>query len=748
MIRRDILAAVAALLLTAAVTAQTSPSNDEAALRIRPAAGPITVDGDLQDAGWKGAAEVATFYNISPGDNAPPPVKTVAWITYDQRYFYIAFRCDDPSPSKIRAPYVDRDNVGSDQDFAGVFLDTRGDGRSAMELFVNPRGIHDDGVNNDATGSEDMSPDIFWDSAGKITSTGWQMEMRIPFGSLRYAKTDPQTWGIILFRNYPRDFRYQIASVRVPRGSNCLLCHARKLIGLDNLSSSGHFVVAPFLTARKDWQADGGPGGGMEAGAARFRGGVDAKWIPNADNAMDFTFNPDFSQVESDTAQVSVNQRFALFYSEKRPFFMEGIDLFETPIPAIYTRTITSPRWGARATGRIAGTDYTLLVAKDDGGGSVVIPGAQASEFVPQDDAARVSIFRVRHSFGGSFAGFLLADRENQSGGYNRVLGPDFQWNPSDKDRFTGQFLLSMTETPGRPDIFYQWTGNSFNAAALYLAWTHSTRSWNLSTSYQDFGDGFRADSGYVPQVGYRQVKQWVAYDFYPENSFFTRVEPYLNLSQSWERSGDTLTGRWAAGTNVNGKRGLYGDMAVVFWAQRVGQVLLNFQNANFTLNWSPGSRISQVSFYGNVGQQVDYDNVGIGHGGTLQATVTARTTDHLSLDFGGQFAWLDVTARSQSGRLYSASVARLKGVYTISARTFLRAIVQWEEIRRNTGLYSFEVPQKTGDLSASLLYAYRLNWQTVLYAGYGDVHTLAERAQLIPTQREIFFKISYAFQR
>lgn len=748
MSRRHVLLTLLFLLLALAAAAQGGPADEETPLRIMPAAGSITVDGGLEDAGWKGAAEVSTFYDIDPGDSVAPPVKTAAWITYDERYLYIAFRCDDPAPSKIRAPYVDRDSVGSDQDFAGVFLDTRGNGRSALELFVNPRGIHDDGVKNDATGTEDMSPDFFWDSAAKITSNGWQMEMRIPFSSLRYAKEATQAWGIIFYRNYPRQFRYQITSVKLPRGGNCLLCHELKLVGLESLPSSSHLTVAPYLGARKEWQAEDGPGAPMASEPARYRAGVDAKWIPDANNALDFTFNPDFSQVESDTAQISVNQRFAIFYPEKRPFFMEGVDLLETPIQAVYTRTMASPRWGARATGNLLGTDYTFLAVQDQGGGSLVIPGPQSSQFVPLDASSQVAILRARKSYGGSFAGFLVTSRQYDGGGYNRVFGPDFQWNPNDKDRLTGQLLLSMTRTPDRPDVFSGWDGTSFSASALHLSWVHSTRTWNLASSYEEVGDGFRADDGYVPQSGYRWARQWVAYDFYPDNAFFSRVEPYLNLSQNWNRSGSALTGRWAAGVNGSGKHGLYADATIVAREQQVGTALLHFKNGNFTLNWSPGYRISRVSIYGDVGQQIDYDNAGVGHGGTFRASVTSRATGHLTLEFVGQFAWLDVKVNGASGRLYSASVERLKGVYTLSARTFLRLIAQWEGIRRNTNLYPVAVPEKTGDLSGSFLYAYRVNWQTVLYIGYGDTHTLAERAQLVPADRAIFFKLSYAFQQ
>ncbi|HMA29013.1 MAG TPA: carbohydrate binding family 9 domain-containing protein, partial [Thermoanaerobaculia bacterium] len=196
------------------------------------AAGAITIDGSLDDPGWQGAAEIRNFYEISPGDNTAPKVRTTAWITYDDRFFYVAIKCDDPRPAEIRAQHVERDHVSSDQDFAGIMLDTRNDERTAIEFFVNPYGIQDDIVRDESVvngNNEDTSPDFHWDSAARITREGWQLEMRIPFSSLRYGGADPQTWGITVFRNLVRDFRYQIASNRAPRESSCFICHAAKL---------------------------------------------------------------------------------------------------------------------------------------------------------------------------------------------------------------------------------------------------------------------------------------------------------------------------------------------------------------------------------------------------------------------------------------------------------------------------------------------------------------------------------------
>src|SRR5207302_2638475 len=306
-----------------------------------------------------------------------------------------------------------------------------------------------DAVANDGSG-ETPAPDFFWDSATRITEHGWTLEIRIPFSSLRYKSIDPQTWGIILFRNYPRQYRYQITSTRFPRDGNCAVCRENRLVGLEHLPSGGHLVTAPYVSASEGAHAPSdAPGTPLVNGAVKGRVGLDLKFTPNADNAIDLALKPDFSQVESDVAQISANERFALFYPEKRPFFLEGVDLFQTPIQAVYTRTITSPQWGGRLTGKSGGIRYTALATEDRGGGSMIIPGPNDSSLASQDFASTVLVGRAKRELGLSFVGVLVTDREGrETASHNRVVGPDFEWRPSADDVVSGQWLYSATRTP------------------------------------------------------------------------------------------------------------------------------------------------------------------------------------------------------------------------------------------------------------------------------------------------------------
>ncbi|MEJ2678065.1 MAG: DUF5916 domain-containing protein [Gemmatimonadota bacterium] len=713
---------------------------------VHSSAGPITVDGQLGDAGWDGAAKIAAFYEASPGNNVTPPVRSMAWITYDSKYLYVAFRCDDPEPAEIRAPAVDRDGIGSDQDFVAIALDTRGDRQSAVLLLVSAAGVQGDGVRNDTNGEEDFSPDFFWSAAARITNAGWTAEMRIPFSSLRFTASSLASWGILFYRNYPRAYRYQLFSEPMPRGSNCEVCHAARLEGLDRIDPANHVVVAPHFTGQKDWQQSGTAGTPPAGRPARWQEGADVKWSPGPDHVVDLTLRPDFSQVEADQVQITANQRFALFVPEKRPFFMEGVDLLQTPIPAAYTRTFTAPRWGARVTGRLAGTDYTFLTAADAGGGSVIIPGIQGSSLVAQDFSSQASILRLRRTFTQASVGFLATDREDEGGSFNRVFGPDLQWRPGSADRITAQGLFSVTRTPNRPDLSSQWDGQRLSGSAIAVAWSHDTRNWNWQTQYGDVAPTFRARDGFVPRVGYRSFRQQVAYSVYADG-LLTRILPTVVAGVYWNRDGARLEETLWPGLQLEGRDNLQADIFYKSDGERVGTTLLHASRLSLDATLSPSRAFPRVGFSATLGQGFDYANERVGRGGDVSATMDIRLIDALGLTVQVEHQWLQSARDGVNGRLFTANAGALETLWTLSGRACIRAMAQYVVTRRDPHLYSDAVARQDGDLEASLLFSYRLNWQTAFYVGYADQRTATGIDALAPAARRTFVKLSYAFQ-
>ncbi|MEO8276717.1 MAG: DUF5916 domain-containing protein [Thermoanaerobaculia bacterium] len=717
-------------------------------IHIARATGPIVIDGDISDAAWKAAEPITDWFETNPGDNVPPKVKSVAWLAYDDKFLYAAFEFDEPDPKDIRAPLGDRDNVPSFTDYGGLLIDSQNDGHTAQMFLANARGIQYDALTNDATG-EDNSPDYFWDSAAKITATGWVLEIRVPFSSLRYTDPNPERWGMLLYRNRPRDFRYQMFTSRLPRDSSCFICNARPLVGLAGLAVGSHYVVAPYVSASQSWDPENGLGSGLERGDSDFDGGLDAKWLPNPSTVIDATINPDFSQIESDEGQISANERFALFFPEKRPFFLEGVNLLSTPIRAVYTRTFTSPRYGLRATGSVGDTQYTALFGEDRGGGAVIIPGSENSGFADQDFSSRVGIARARHDFKKAFVSFLYTGREIDGGASNHVAGPDFEWRPTAQDTVTGQVLFSWSKTPVRPDLATEWDGRKLSGHGAKFWAQHATDKIDLFAQYEDFSDDFRADNGFIPQVGYRLLYLEGGHTFRPVEKAVSRLRLFGIADRSETQRGDLLQQEFVTGFGMDAKWNSFTRFEFAY--DTIANQGLEFDRFQFRPHFEvrPGKILQQVTLEAVVGDDVDFANNRPGD--TRRATLTAnlQPSDHLSLSLRGSRRTLDVDAGAGvSGRLFTADLARIKAVYNFSSRSWLRLIGEWQTIARDPGLYIEDVRPDSGDVSCSAVFAYKLNWQTVLYVGLGDDRTEDPDGKLQPLGRQAFLKLSYAFQR
>jgi uncharacterized protein DUF5916 len=747
-LRSCIAPALLACCIAAPARAQSSLSG--AVLHIARTSSAIHIDGDLSEEAWRAATPVDKWYEVTPGDNTEPPVKSVGYLVYDDRFLYAGFEFDDPEPSKIRSPLGDHDAIsGNSMDFGGIFIDPLNTGRTALEFFVSPSNVQYDAVNDDASG-ENSSPDFFWDSAARITDHGWTVEMRIPFSTLRYKSGEVQTWGILLFRNYPRTFRHQILSAPIPRGSNCTICRSNRLEGLERLPGGGHFVAAPYVsgseTARPRNDQLGQP---LIGGSVTSHVGADLKLTPTANEAIDLTVKPDFSQVESDTAQISANERFALFFPEKRPFFLEGVDLFQTPIQAVYTRTITSPRWGGRITAKEGGIRFTALVADDAGGGSVVVPGANGSSVAPQDFASTVFLARAKRDIGLSFVGAMLADREaSDVASHNRVAGPDFQWRPSAADVVSGQWLFSETQTPNRPDLADEWTGRDLRGRALQASWSHNTRHLDWSAKYNDVGDGFRAETGFVPQVGYREGYASTGWTVHPKG-VLSLVRPFASIDYQAEPSGTVITRGVEPGVELNTKWNGYVQLRYVDNRTRAGDTVIGRRQLSPYAQFSPSRFLSFVSLSATLGEDIDFANARPARGATVNVRATLQPTDHLALDLIENTRSLNVdTPAVHDARLFTQRVSHVKATYTFTSRAFVRVIAQYVATTNDPSLFSSAVDERSGVFGGSALFAYKLNWQSVMFVGFGDDRELSDTHRLERLDRQVFMKLSYAFQR
>ena len=710
-------------------------------MMIEATSAPVTIDGVLDEAAWQTATKYETWYETNPGDNIEPKLKTLGYMTFDSKFLYIAIESFD-DPKNVRAVYGDHDQIsGNTDDYVGIIVDTRNDGKTAYLFLVTARNVQYDAVTDDSGAGEDSSPDYFWDSEAKIHEKGWTAEMRIPFSSLRYDNPNPEQWGMVLYRNMPRDRRYQYFTSKLPRDSNCFVCNFGKITGLRNLPAGDHYVIAPYVTAHQLSEPRNGLGTEFVNHQVGTDGGLDVKWNPTSDMAIDGTINPDFSQVESDVAVISTNERFAIFIPEKRPFFLEGVELFSTPIQAVYTRTLTAPRWGGRATGKMGKYHYTMLVSQDRGGGLVIIPSAFGSGFAAQDFKSTAFIGRVRRDLKGrSFISFLTTARESEGGAHNRVFGPDFQWRIGDHHTVTGQLLYSDTATPNRPDLASEWNGQKLRGHAGYAWYAYSTATNDFYINYSDYDEEFRADNGFVPQVGYRGSFAEGGHTWRP-TGFFNRFRLYAFGEYLRTQDGDPLFKMVSTGFGADGK---YRSFTRIRLAQEEvanrGEVF-DRTRLYYQFNIAVSRVISQVGVDGWFGDDVDFATNTPGRGTTLNGFATLRPTDHLQIGFNTGWRWLNIGPQ----RLFTSQFERIKATYTFNSRMFLRAIVQNQRNHRDDEPDDF----RSGSLGSQLLFAYKLNWQTVFYVGYGDLReVVSEQSEHEPSNRQFFAKVSYAFQR
>jgi len=710
---------------------------------------PVTVDGDLSDPAWHEIAPVTTWYETRVGDNVEPPVGNEGWLAYDDRYLYAAFRFHDPDPHLIRAPFADHDQLSGSTDYGGLIIDSRNDGKSAILFLANANGLLYDAVSNDASG-EDNSPDYYWDAAGKITEDGWTLEIRVPFSSLRFGSEPRPTMRVMLYRNYPRDRHYQFFTNRLPRDVSCFVCNARPMVGLADLPRGSHLVVAPYVTAQRSDEAANGLGRPLVNGDLDGDAGVDVKWSPLADLAIDATLNPDFSQVEADAAQIGANERFALFYAEKRSFFLEGIDLFSTPMQVVYTRSITAPSGGVRTTGRVGNTSFTALATHDRGDGVVILPGAEGSGFALQDFESDVGIFRARHDLGRSFVSVLATGRSIRGGGHNVVAGPDFQWRPNASDAITGQALFSSTRTPNRVDLADAWDGRTLDDQAAQVSWSHGTRTVDWYVRGQDLGPDFRADEGFMPQVGFRGAYGEAGYTLRPKDAFLSRIRLFTIHYYDADYDGHELDSRISAGAGMDGRWSSFFRFELNQDRFKVGDRLLTRFRPYVYLQASPGRVLNDFWIESTFGQEIDFNNAREGTGVSLNSSITVRPNAHLELEGRASGRWLHVDDPVLgAGRLFLAQIERLRATYSFTPRSFLRLIGQYQHVRRDPALYTYTVTEKEASFGSSALFAYKLNWQTVLFLGYGDEREYGGADQrLEPSARGAFAKLSYALQQ
>ena len=712
------------------------------------AATPVKIDGVLDDDAWKTATVIDLPYEWFPGDNVTPPVKTEALVTYDGDNLYVAFRCQDPSPQQIRAHLMDRDAVTTfiQDDHVGFNLDTFNDERRAFQFRVNPLGVQVDGVFSESNSAEDFSWDAIWNAAGSITADGWVAEIAIPFRQIRFPRSSaPQTWGIEMFRSYPRNVRYRISSRYTDRVKDCVLCQENKITGFQGIAPGRNLELDPTLTGiRSDTLPPGEfPDGHLQKDKSKLDPGLTARWGITPNVTLDAAINPDFSQVEADVAQLAINTRFALFFPEKRPFFLEGADLFLTPLQAVFTRTVADPDFGLKLNAKEGANALGVFVARDSIN-NLIIPSNQGSGFAFLDDNVDSAVVRYRRDVGSRSAlGVLYTDRESKGGDdyHNRMGGLDgfIRFTPSDTIRV--QYLRSDTLYPGAVALANGQHLDAFQDDAYHVQYDHFARSWKGFVLYQDLGPDFRADSGFIPRVDVKNAEgQYERFFYGDRNSWYAQATLGAHALRIEDHQGRMTDRTYELFGTYQGPLQSAFDLHLYhnFTFYAGSDFDLDQALFHFTIYPTGGIKLGLV---GQFGDDIDLENIRPARSVTLLPSVQLRLGPHLNINASYEDARLRVTG----GQLFDAQLAQARIIYQFNVRTFVRAIIQYQDIERNQGLYLFPVDHRDSNLFGQFLVSYKINPQTVLFAGYTDTRAGVFQIPLTQTDRTFFIKLGYA---
>jgi hypothetical protein len=679
------------------------------------------IDGKLDDETWQVEPLQRDFISYSPIYGEILPYKTLVWTAYDSQNLYFAFKCFDPESQKIKTSITRRDSMYRD-DWVGLSLDAMGNKQSSYHLFINPNGIQGDALYTSVLG-EGRAPDYVWESAGKIVSNGYQVEICIPLRSIGFKSGKEVKMGILFWRYISR-LGMSGSWPGIKPGQGIFNTHSaiiyrgiKKPLKLELLPgitySSNRERMSPQQWRERD---------------AFTALGIGLTYGITSSITADITVNPDFSQVESDAFQVEMNQRYPLFYSEKRPFFMEGVDVFSFFthatgfLPhAVHTRRIVNPLWSAKITGTQGKTAFGIISALDEA----------------PDQKSFFGIARGKHSLGkDNYIGFLYSGHES-SAEYNRVIGTDIGYRFKHQ-KINASLLYSMSgDKDPTPGIKNRTNSSSFNFLYFY-----DTKTLAIETAFEHIGRDFRMDSSFLRRTGINNSWIWSGYSFYTDS----KKLPWLKLIQPevfFQYLHDLRTKMDDSflflGVNFNFTRRGY------FWIN-YSTAKEGWQGQTFDLDQLElGGGIQLYKWLGiegrlNRGERIYYDAVpsfkGKGYEGSLSLVFQPNK------NLNQQFSFFHSDLSRDEEKIYDVNILYSRTTYQFNKYFFLRGVFQYNSFEKR--------------LLTDFLASFTLIPGTVLHVGYGglyenrewrDNNWLYRQGDMLNIKRSIFLKASYLWR-
>ncbi len=690
---------------------------------------PPVVDGRLDDPAWSTPPlELGEWLTYNPLNGSPMVQRTEVRVTYDSRALYFAFHCVDPEPDKIRSTLSRRDQLWND-DWVGLSLDSVGNGQASYDMFVNPRGVQADVLTTTSAG-ENSAPDWVWESAARKTEQGYDVEMRVPLTSIRFKAGESVPMGILFWRRVSR-LGMSASWPNVPAGKGFIDCHAR--IVLHDIRRPLTLEVIPSLTYSLN-QTRLDPSG-FGAADSSPDAGISAKYGVTSAMTLEGTFNPDFSQVESDSFQVQVNQRYPIFYSEKRPFFMEGMGTYELAgaggdsimRTAVDTRRIADPRWGGKLSGSTGHLTFATLSAGDDA------PGRPAEDGPSPFPGERklFNVGRAMYSLApNSYVGGLVTDTEFGNG-YNRVGGLDLSMRHGKQQWSATALATKALSSDG---------SQSTSGVGGQASYSYETKRFVFANQFEHYDRDFQMDTAFLNQTGITADGAYTAVSFYPDEKthpWLKRIVPFV-FSRALD---DEIQGGkgWFVlpGVRMHFTRQGFFRIDTGWgrepWAQQTFDTRTTrvIAQAQFTRWLNLGSSYQ-------FGRSIYYDTVDPYLGRSRSLSIDASLQP--SSRFNQSVSWSHVVFDRLSGeRVYDVDILYSKTSFQFDRRFQLRAIGQYDSSRH----------QVLTDILAS----FELIPGTVAFLGYGS--SIEERqwdgsawqpgaGRYATAQRGLFFKASY----
>jgi len=714
------------LAVLAVVTAFVSPAVSGAAEKLTPlnpyrTDKPPVIDGILDDDVWKQAPSETGFKTWTPDFGKDMRERTVVYYAYDRENLYFAYRCYDSEPSKVKASVAARDTIVRD-DWVCLNLDTFNDQQSLYAFYVNPLGIQGD--SKFEAGQEDYTVDVVWYSAGRIDAEGYTIEVRIPFKSIRYSHREPVEMGIIFERRVSRLSEGGTYPALDPAQGANFLTQTRPLLFSD-IRRYTLLELLPAVTYSRDSLADSGT---LAPQTALSDLSLTAKYGLSSQLILDGTANPDFSQVESDAGQVDFNLRYALYYPEKRPFFLEGREklVFAAgesgdPLQAIvHTRTIVNPFLGFKLNGKVSPKDTVAAIyAMDE------LPAGSDRAY------AHFTIARFKHALtedsyvGGFWTGRFEGPR------FNIVAGSDGQLRVNPASFFAYYAFVSETSAGGDAE--------NAEGHAAGLQYNYSTRDLVVDVTLQDVSKDFATETGYLTRNGLTRLKVGLLPMIYPKSKTFLRIDPLFHAIQTRDKFSDLVETYDTFDLRILMPRATYllagGRYATEVYSGR------RFGRSGFRVTGS--SQVTKkisLSLAYNYGQKIRYVAAPY-QGRGSDASIAAVYLPSENLHFELSLTYSDFTRTADQVREYDYTIARGLATYQVNKYLFFRAIVEYNSFHK----------QMTTDLLASFTYIPG----TVVYVGYGSLYekvvwrdgAYEPSDRFFETKRSFFFKASYLWR-